>query len=896
MANAGPPRLAAALLERLLPRGDLGDSILGDLHESFVERAARPGMGGRGSRTSAAMWYWSQVPRVGGRYLVRRLVRRRPGASPWPQPTRSRSSATGGTARDVRFALRSMRRNPGFTTATLLVLGIGIGAISLMFSTYNTVVLQPLPFPEPDRLVWVWEIVPGGGQNTISYDDYVDYRDGTESLESLGAFGVFSQGWLLTGTGEAQAVTGSYVSANLFSTLGVEPSLGRSFLEEEERRGVIDAVILSHGLWVSRFGADSTLVGRTISVEGQPVVVAGVMPAAFDFPAGTDVWAPLQQSAGYASGRGNNNFRAVGRLRSGASLRQAQQQMDVIAANIATAWPDAKAGWGVRLQRLHDVFYGGASRTILLLMGIIALVPLVACANVASLLMARSLARRTEIASRLALGAPRSKLVRQLLTESFVMAFGGALIGLALAFAGGEVLRRLAPAALPRLDDIGVDANVMLFTLAAALLTVPLIGVMPALRATDMDVAATLKSGGERGAGGRFTARSALVIAQVALSVMLLLASGLLLRGYLSLQAEDPGFRAQGLVVSRVALPAFKYGTREQVELTWGELFRRTRSIPGVVATGAIDRTPPGGNGPTNEVWSSRRPPATGADKRAAVRRVVSGNLFETLGLAVRQGRVFGPEDRQAGAPVVVINEALARQFFPDEDPVGQTLVLELAAPTDLLILGVVADVKELGPGTTPLPVFYLPAWWMPRLDMDVLVRTNGEPLAIAGAWREALLTVEPDIPDVPIQTMEKRLSASLFQPKFRSALVVAFAIVSLVLSAIGLYGVLAYFVRRNGHDLGIRLALGAPGGEAARLVMTRGLRLAAWGFLIGLPAGIAAMRFVLARGWISDIDLSDPLAYAGVSFSLVLVTVVACAVPALRALRLDPRDVIRAE
>lgn len=799
-------------------------------------------------------------------------------------------------ARDVRFAIRSMGRSPGFAAATILVLGIGIGAISLMFSTYNTVVLRPLPYPAPDRLAWVWETVPNGRQNSISYDDYVDYRDGTDAFESMGAFYVFGQGWLLTGLGEAQSVSGSVVSANLFSTLGIAPALGRPFLAEEELRGEeSDVVILSHGFWASRFGADSSVVGRTISLDGRPVVVVGIMPAGFDFPAGTEAWAPLQQAAGYASGRGNNNFYAVGRLRDGTSLDMAQERMAAVAANIAAAYPDVKSGWGVQLQDLHEVFFGSAGTTILLLMGIIALVPLVACANVASLFMARAISRRTEIASRLALGAARSRLVRQLLTESFVMAAGGALVGLALAFAGGEALRRLAPAALPRLDEIGVDGNVMLFTLIAAILTIPLFAVIPALHSTDMDVAATLKTGGERGTSGRrVTARSALVVAQVALSLMLMLASGLLLRGYLSLQADDPGYRAGNLVLTRVALPAFKYEAAEQVEQAWDEVMLRVRGIPGVVAVGAVDYPPPRGIGPYNSVWASQRPPASAADRQGATRRFATGGFFHVMGIAVRAGRVFEPEDEQAGQPVVIINEALARQFFPNEDPLGQTLVLEW--PVDLTVVGVVADIKEQGPGTTTFPTFYLPAWLSPRLSLFVLARTNGAPLGVAGALRGALRAVEPDIPDAPVQTMEDRLSASLFQPKFRSALVAAFALISLVLSAIGLYGVLAYYVRRHGHELGIRLALGATGGEAARLVLTRGLVLTLWGIVIGLAAGIAAMRFVLGRGWLSGIDLFDPLTYAGVSLGLIVVAVIACALPAFRALRLDPREVMRSE
>jgi predicted permease len=799
-----------------------------------------------------------------------------------------------GFARDLRFALRSLRRNPGFAVATVLVLGIGVGAISLMFSTYNTVFLRPLPYPHPERLVWVWETTPSGSRNSLSYEDYLDFQGGVHAFRSMAAVHVFGQGRLLTGRDGAQELRSRAVSASLFPTLGVLPALGRSFVDADELRGTADVGVLSHGFWTRQFGADPSIVGRTINLDGQPIEVVGVMPSGFDYPAGTDLWVPLQRSSHDATGRGNNNFNAIGRLRDGATLEQAQVEIGVVADRIALTYPGDKGGWGAQLQTLHERYFGPAGTLILLIMGIIALVPLVACANVASLFMARAFARRGELASRLALGAPRWRIVGQLITESLVVALGGGAVGLALAYAGGVTLRHLAPAALPRLGDIGVDGHVMLFTLLIALLTVPLFGVLPALRGTDLDIGETLKSGeGRGGSGRRSTGRDGLVVAQVALSLMLMIASGLLLRGYLGLQNEDPGFRADGLLYSRVALPTFKYTTEAEVSQAWKEILGGVRSVHGVTAAGAVDVPPLGGSGPWNEVWALGHAPATAAEARGATRRIVTSGFFGAMGIPFRAGRVWGGEDEAAQRLVTVINQTAAREFFPGEDPVGRTLVLN---GSNLTVLGVVGDVKEQGLGQDAPPTFYLPHWVWARPVMYVMARTEETPTGLAQAWRAAIHALEPDVPDAPLQSVSQRVSATLFQPRFRSVLVALFALVTLVLSAVGLYGVLAYFVRQHGHELGVRLALGASRGEIARLVVVRGMTVVAWGIVLGIVGGIAGSRLVQARGWLPDVDLSAPSVYVAMALVLLLVALLACAPPALRARRVAPAEVMRAE
>lgn len=802
-----------------------------------------------------------------------------------------------GLSQDVRFSLRSMRRHPGFAAAAILVLGMGIGAISLVFSTYVTAVLRPLPYPQPDRLVWISATTPSGGSNSLSYDDYRDYRAGCDAFQAMGVVEVFGDHRLLTGTGSPQQVTSRTVSASLFPALRVAPVLGRAFVDGDESRGEQDVALLSYGLWKTTYGGDASLVGRTITLDGRPVQVVGVMPAGFAFPAGTDMWLPLQRSAGYATGRGNNNFSAVGRLRDGRTVRQAQEQLAVVAAGIARSFPDTKAGWSARAETLHDHFFGRARASILLLLFIVALLPLVACTNVASLFLANFITRRREIACRLSLGASRWRLMRQHLTESVVIALAGAVVGLAVAYWGGELLRHLAPAALPRLDQIGVDGRVLAFTLGAALIMVPLIGVAPSLGSTDLNLAQALRSGGERAGGERRPrARRGLVIAQVALSTVLMLTSGLLLRSYLRLQREDPGVMTSGVVYAHVRLPGFKLPGSKEIGLTWDDLNRRVAALPGVVAVGEEDRPPFSGRGPYNEVWAAQRPPATAADKKGATRRFVSDGYFSAAGIPLMRGRTFEPADERAGTPVTVINRAAAREFFPGENPVGQILQLDMGGSVNLTILGVVGDVREQGAGEEAPRMFYLPAWMAPDIDMNVLIRTRSASTGLAAAWPGVLRAVDADIPVEPLRTMASRVSSTMFEPKFRSALVSAFALASLLLSAIGLYGVMAYFVRQRSREIAVRLALGASRRSVAGLVMARGLRLAAWGLAIGLPAGIVAARVIEHHGWLGGVSLSDPIVGLGVGTIVVLEAILACLLPARRALRLDPAITLRLE
>jgi len=874
------------------------ETVIGDLREMYRGKLS-VAAGGHDRR--ATLWYWSQVLLVGGRYLARRIVYRRPvviagAASSEPAKRRARHSYLSDIGSDARFAVRSFRRAPGFALAAVLVLGIGIGAVSLMFSTFNSVVLRPLPFPEPERLVWVWGTTQAMPRNTISYADYIDYRDGTDAFESLAAT-MFPRTRVLTGDEGAERVFTYPVSANLFPTLGVPPVLGRAFLTQDEQTGTDGLAILSHGFWQRRFGGDAAVIGSTITLDGLPAEVVGVMPRGFDYPSGTDVWFPLQRGAGYTRGRSNNNFSMLGRLRDVVSIEQAQAQMEVVARNISQSFPEVKRGSTVTLVPLHERFFGSARDALLLLAGIISLVPLVACANVASLFVARAVGRRTELASRLALGASRQRLVRQLVTEGVVVALVSGALGLGIAYAGGEALRYFAPQVLPRMDTIAVDVTVVSITLGAALLMVPLFALVPAIRATDLRIAEELRLGGARGpsrAGSRF--RSIMVVTQVALSLMLLLASGLLLRSFVNLQHVDSGLRTEGVLSINALLPDFKYTSRADNEQLWSAVQRRVQAVPGVRTVGLVDNLPFGFGGPRYYVWAAERPPASAAERVAATRRGATRGYFDGLGIQLLAGRHFEEMERWfgSGAPgTTVINQTLAWQFFPGEDPLGKTLVLEWNRPVELEVIGVMADVRELGPGTDPLATFYLPLRW--DYDMlSLLLVTSGDPLAVVGAVRQAIGEVDADITLSAIQTMQDRLSGTLFQPRFRTALVAVFALVTLILSSIGLYGVLAYFVRERSHEISVRLALGAGVGRVAGLVLTRGLALVAGGIAIGYVGALAATRLI--ESVLFGVGATDPITFGTVSVCLVIVALIACVVPTLRAVRLDPAQVMRAE
>jgi putative ABC transport system permease protein len=885
-----PPALARVLVRLLLPT-EIRDEMEGDLLEGYQQVAARFGS------WRATLWYGAQLLSIRPFALRSSLKAKhaRSGYRTHKVNTMSDfSSSVFDSLGDLRYAFRGFLRSPLHAVMTVAILAVGIGAVTLMFSALNASVLRPLPYPDGEELMWVWKTSERVSRNSLSWDDYLDYRDGVEAFEEAGAIGVFYSRHLLTGGEGAERLRSQIVTASLFSTLGASPALGRFFSPEEEVEGGPQVTILDNGYWQSAFGGDPGVVGTILSLDGEPTEIIGVAPAGFEFRSPVDLWMPVRAGAGYATGRENNNFYMVGRLQDGASIQQAQSQMDAVALQIQEANPES-AGWSHRLQPLHETFFGNMRPILLILMGIVSLVPLVACANVASLTLARASTRSTELATRFALGAGRGRVIRQLMVENLVLAAIGGILGVGIASVGGGFLRSFGPASIPRLDEIGVDATVALFAMGVSLFLVPLFGILPALRGTAFNLAQTLRDGGGRGGSdGRGGARRALVIAQVALSMMLLVTSALFLRSFLITQSVDPGFETKSILTAGIQLPAHKYETSEEMSLSWSQTLARLEAVPGVVNVAAADWLPVvSGGGPWN--WLSRpdRPLPNDEPQLAATRKFVTEDYFSTLGLTLLAGRAFTADDQVGTPDVIILSEPLVEVLFPGEDPLGKVVTF-WGPPFE--VVGVAPDLAEAGLGVAlSRPTFFVANSQYPQQNMSLIVRVSGQdPAAAAPAIRAALLETDPDIAVTGVQTMEAGISGSLSEPRFQTFLVGAFAVVGLLLAAFGLYGVLAYLVAQRQHEIGIRMAIGAEGRNVLGLIFRQGMTMVLAGAILGLIGGGVAS--VLLQGLLSGISPADPVAMLGSTGVLVIVAMVASLIPATRAVRTDPLKALRSE
>jgi putative ABC transport system permease protein len=796
---------------------------------------------------------------------------------------------------DLRFAFRSVARRPLFSLIVILILGIGLGANAAMFSVVDSVLLEPLPYPEADRLAWMWGRTPTGSRNTISAVDYMDYRSTNTAFEELAAYYVFPERYVITGGDEPEVVVGTQASWNMFRALRVAPVIGRGFVADDEQPGGGEPIVLGYGLWQSRFGGDPDIVGQVLVLDENPYEVIGVMPAGFAFPSWAQLWRPLRMTDRAAQGRGNNNFLLFGRLNPGVTLERAEAEMVGLARGIAEAYPDVKQGWSVSLVSLHERFVGGVRGVLWLLLGAVGLVLLVACANIAALLLARAAGREGEVAVRVALGASRGRIVRQTLAESVVLALSGGVLGVALAYGALEALRDLGAGSLPRLAAIGVDGTALLFTLLIAVATGLLFGLTPALQAPRLDLVQSLKEGhrGQRRAGGLRT-QNALVVGQVALSLMLLVGSGLLIRSFLRLQQEELGFEPEGVVTAQVRLPR-TYGAERPPLQFYDAALERIRALPGVEAAGAITDLPViGGFGPWNYVHAEGHPAATPADRRGATRRVVDPGYFEAMGIPLLSGRTFAHSDVPDGPNVGIISRQMAEEFFPGVDPIGHQFVLPWNPPVYFQIVGVVGDVRLGSLDSDTRPTMYWSLTQQGPGTMNLVVRTQGDPAALAPALRAAIWSVDADVPVSNLTTMTSLVSASLAQNRFRTILLGGFAGVALLLAALGLYGVLSQLVGRRTHELGVRMALGADRQRLLRWVLRHGMTLVAFGLALGLAGAAAASQ--LARGILFGIQPLDPLTYVATSVCLVAVALAAAAVPAWRATRVDPVESLRSE
>jgi putative ABC transport system permease protein len=774
---------------------------------------------------------------------------------------------------DLRFAFRLLAKNPTFALAATLTLALAIGGTTAIFSIVDAVLLRPLPFPDPDRLVWGWGRFPQSDQASISPPDFVDYRARARTVR-LAAMTSFGGQWSLSGAGEPERVTGRMVSAGLFDVLGVAPALGRGFAADEEQTEHPRVALISHGLWHRRFGGDPAVVGRRLDLDGRDVTVVGVMPAGVTFPQDTDVWMPIALRNAEAQVRRFHFFRIVGRLDGDSSPARAQAELDTIAAALAAEYPDSNQGWSVRLEPLKEQMVGPLRPALLLLLAAVGCVLLIACANVANLLLARSGARRRELAVRAALGATRGRLAGQLLVESLVLAILGGGAGVLLAVWAIQLLHAMGPRDLVGLRQAAVDGRILAFTIALSVVTGLLFGTAPARDASRLDL------------------REALVSREMSVAAMLLMGAGLLLRSFSELLRVDAGFRAEGVLTATLYLPQARYAEQDRFLAFADGLLEAVRAQPGIESAAITSRLPmaPQG-GDTYFTIEGRADPPTG--KPTADIRAVTPGYFATMRVPVLRGRDVAPGDR-AGAPgVVVVNEPFARAFFPGQAPVGQRLEIDLGRPLRAEIVGVVGGVRQYGLGTEPNPAMYLPIAQTPLAIVNVVARTGADPAAVAGLFRAAVHRLDPALP-VEVVALADLVARSAAQPRFRAMLVGAFAAVAILLAAIGVYGVVAGLVTERRREIGIRMALGARIPDVVAMVLREGARLSMVGLAVGVAGALGLSR--LMAGLLFGVRPFDLATLAGVTTIMAAVTLAATVVPARRAARVDPSSTLRDE
>ncbi len=802
---------------------------------------------------------------------------------------------------DLRYAIRTLIKSPGFTAIAVLTIGLGIGANTAIFSVVNTVLLRPLPYPHPERLMMVWVSNPRQGfdKDVTSYPTFGDWRNQSRSFERIAAY--FGASVSLTGAGDPAQLRVARVTPSFFSTLNVQPALGRWFTEQDAAAGHERVVILDHGLWQGRFGSDPAIVGRTIQLSGRPCEVVGVMPEGFRYPDDSTLWLPLAPVGPYKEimdSRGSYWLTVIGRLRADSTQAAAQAEMDLIARQLEAQHPDTNGGQGVRLTPLHDEIVGDVRRVLLVLFGAVGCVLLIACANVANLLLTRAAGRQKELAIRAALGARRARLVRQLLMESLVLALAGAAGGLLLATWGIAALRQIAPTNIPRLASVTIDVPVLFFTLGIAVATGVIFGVAPAWRGASANGSETLKEGGRSGGEGSRArrVRHVLAVTEVAVALVLLVGAGLLARSLAVIAKTDLGFNPRNVLAVSIELPRQKYEDSKVIQF-YEQMVDRTSTLPGVRSVGAGSSVLLGALPRSAMLSVEGRPAPRNAINIPVPFDTVTDGYFGTLEIPLTRGRLFGPEDTEAAPPRVLVNEAFVRRFFPSEDPIGKRVTFDNPQSADvrwLTIIGAVADTRRGGIGRPPWAELYFPLTQSADPRLTVLVRTAGDPILMARAVQQQVWAIDPAQPVASIRTLEELLARGQANRRFTTLMLGVFAAVALLLAAVGIYGVIAYSTAQRVHEIGVRMALGATRADVLRMVLRDGVRIGALGAVIGIAAAAAASR-VLA-GLLFGVSAHDPLTFVALPAGLLAVAVLASWIPARRALAVEPMSALRGE
>lgn len=814
-----------------------------------------------------------------------------------PSPHRTLRTMIDSIRQDLTFALRSLRKSPLFVVTAVLTLGLGIGANAAIFSVVNSVLLRPLPYPDPDRIVAIWERSHSGVDNNIAAPNFVDWRDQNSTFESMAMMPTYKFGGrstVLGGDAPARLWVGG-VTREFFDVLGIEPMLGRTFVEEELQEGAPPTAIVSHAVWRDLLGGQTDLSAISLSVYGYAARVVGVMPPGFSFPQQTDIWFP-QEIYGWGDSRTSHNFAAVGRLLPGVTIAQAQADLDAIGAALLVEYGEQDTdAEGANVYALRDELVGDGDRQLMLLLGASGLVLLVACTNIASALLARGASRQQEIAVRSSLGAGRKRIVRQLLTESVLLAALGAAAGLVLASSLQSLLIRSAPSGLPGIDSVGIDATVLLFSLALTGLTAILFGLVPALRLTRGQIAGSLR-GTRSVSGGNARGWSLLVVAEIALAVILLVGAGLLMRSFWQVVSVDAGFEAEGVLTVDVSLPSDLYETDAEVARFHQRLLTELRALPGVRNAGMVSHLPLHGAAINGGFAVEGREAGAGY----ADYRVASPGYFEAMGIPVLRGRSFDESDTAQAPGVVVINEALARDLWPDDDPIGKRIGNFAndgwVYGTDWLeIVGVVGDVRhrDLTRGAARETYVHYAQRPMRARGAVITLQTDRDPTALIPMVRERLTQLDDQVP-ADYETMRAIVSGSVADRRFTVTVLGAFAAVALLLAAIGIYGVVSYSVARRTREMGIRMALGAQPRSVRRLVVGSALRTVAIGLAIGTAVAMAASRVIASL--LYDVQPTDPSTFGAVILLLLAVGWLASTLPARRCARIDPMLTMRAE
>ncbi|MGO9262886.1 MAG: ABC transporter permease [Bryobacteraceae bacterium] len=797
--------------------------------------------------------------------------------------------------RDLRYALRTLARNPGFACVSVLALALGIGANSAIFTVVDSVLLRPLRLGNPQQLVSLHErnLKAGFPQFSLSPGNYLDFRDHNRSFTGIAAFG--RTGLNLAAAAEPERLSGSRVTLDFFDVLGRKPFLGRTFTAQEGQLGNHYVAILSYSLWQRRFAANRAVLGRTVKLNGDPYTVVGVMPSDFAFPARAEIWTPLAMNLESWQQRGGHYLGGVARLKPGVPLAAAWADLNAIAARAAADHPNSNSGWDTTMRSLQDSITGSVRPAMLTIAAAVGFVLLIACVNVANLLLSRASVRRREMGIRSSLGAARSRLVRQLLTESLLLASLGAACGIALAWAGARALVHLSPTILPRAPEISLDARVLAFTAAVALLTGILFGLAPAIQVARTDLTASLRDGGRGNAIGfrRNRLRSALVVGEVALALVLLSGAGLLMRSFYRLQSIDPGFDPHNVLTFRTNLPQAKYKTDELTASFYRTALDRIRALPGVASAGAGQIFPLAGDDYILSFTQIGKPPVpTGSEPSAAYYAVTPGYLA-ALRIPLRRGRDFTARDTAKAPLVALISEGMARQFYPREDPLGQRIQMGNGMkPAE--IVGIAGDVRDQELESKGRAAVYFPAEQDPFGAMYFGVRTAGDPTALVAPVRAAIRQMDPELPLDAVGTVDGLLETSLSQRRFSMLLMAVFAAVALALSMIGIYGVISYCVTQATQEIGIRMALGARRSHVLHMVFSYAGALVSSGIVIGVTAAAGAGRLLASQ--LFEVRPTDPATYFAVACVLLATALVACAIPALRAMRVDPLVALRSE